>query len=201
MKNRLPSLAGHRVLLREPRAADAERLFAYTSDPEVTRFLAFDPPRSVGESLRFIARAETLRACDAEYVFTIADSFTDQPLGITGLRHLDPVMGTAQVGTWVRRASWGAGVNREAKLLLLAYAFGPLGLHRIEARIASENRRSRNAFVKLGGRFEGTLRQSFRKNGVLLDQDLYAILAPEWRAASRDMAASARRDAEGSDHG
>ena len=55
--------------------------------------------------------------------------------------------------------------------------------------------------MKLGGRFEGTLRQSFRKNGVLLDQDLYAILAPEWRAASRDMAASARRDAEGSDHG
>jgi RimJ/RimL family protein N-acetyltransferase len=73
MDNRLPSLAGHRVVLREPRAADAERLFAYTSDPAVTRFLAFDPPRSVARSLRFIARAEVLRTCYAEYVFTIAD--------------------------------------------------------------------------------------------------------------------------------
>ena len=54
---------------------------------------------SVGDSLRFIARAETLRARDAEYVFTIADSITDQPLGVTGLRHQDPVMGNAQVGT------------------------------------------------------------------------------------------------------
>jgi RimJ/RimL family protein N-acetyltransferase len=68
MDNRLPSLAGHRVVLREPRAADANRLLTYTSDPEVTRFLAFDAPRSVGESLRFISRAEALRAADAEYV-------------------------------------------------------------------------------------------------------------------------------------
>ena len=185
MENRLPPLAGPRVILREPRPDDAEHLFVYTSDPEVTRFLAFDPPRSISESLRFIARAEAQRSLDAEYVFTIADRFTDVPLGITGLRHLDPAMGTAQIGTWVRRASWGLGINREAKDLLLGYAFGALGLHRIEARIALENRRSRNAFLKLGARFEGTLRQSFRKDGAVLDQGLYAILAPEWQALHR----------------
>jgi RimJ/RimL family protein N-acetyltransferase len=64
-----------------------------------------------------------------------------------------------------------------------------------------ENRRSRNAFVKLGARFEGTLRESFRKNGVLLDQALYAILAPEWRAVPRQTAAPAARHAEGSHDG
>jgi ribosomal-protein-alanine N-acetyltransferase len=203
MDNPLPLLAGARVILRDPRAADAERLFVYTSDPEVTRFLAFDPPRSVSDSLRFIARAQTLRTCDVEYVFTIADRATDDPVGVTGLRHLDPVMGTAQIGTWVRRESWGTGVNVEAKVLLLEYAFGPLGLHRIEARIAVENGRSRNAFVKLGGRFEGTLRESFRKNGALLDQDLYAILASEWQASRRIVpgTAAATREAEGLEHG
>ena len=201
MDTRLPVLAGPRVLLREPRTADAEFLFVYTSDPEVTRFLAFDPPLSVNESLRFIARAEALRASDAEYVFTIADRLTDDPLGITGLRHLDPLMGTAQIGTWVRRESWGAGVNVEAKALLLEYAFGPLGLHRIEARIAVENSRSRNAFVKLGARFEGTLRQSFRKNGALLDQGLYVILAPDWHASRREAAERRPRVAEGGEHG
>ena len=203
MDNPLPLLAGPRVLLREPRPADAERFYVYTSDPEVTRFLAFDSPRSVDESLRFIARAEALRVCDVEYVFTIADRFNDDPLGITGLRHLDPAMGTAQIGTWVRRESWGAGVNLESKELLLGYAFGPLGLHRIEARIALENHRSRSAFLRLGGRLEGTLRESFRKNGAVLDQGLYAILAPEWQA-SRRMAADATRsarDAKGLEHG
>ena len=185
MENRLPVLAGPRVLLREPRPEDAAHLFAYTSDPEVTRFLAFDSPRSVDESLRFIERVGAQRHLDAEYVFTIADRLTNEPLGITGLRHLDPAMGTAQIGTWVRRASWGLGVNREAKHLLLEYAFGVLGLHRVEARIALDNERSRNAMMKLGARFEGTLRQSFRKNGLILDQALYAILAPEWQALRR----------------
>ena len=181
MDNRLPLLAGPRVLLREPRPADAERLFAYTSDPEVTRFLAFDPPRSVGDSLRFIARAEALRACDVEYVFTIADRFTDAPArhhGTAAPGSRDGHRADRHVGA---PRELGSGREREAKVLLLGYAFGPLGLHRIEARIALENRRSRNAFVKLGGRFEGTLRQSFRKNGAILDQGLYAILAPEWR--------------------
>jgi RimJ/RimL family protein N-acetyltransferase len=203
MDNRLPLLAGPQVHLREPRSADAERLFAYTSDPEVTRFLAFDPPRSVSDSLRFVARVEALRLSDVEYVFTIADALTDAPIGIMGLRHLDPVMGTAQIGTWVRRESWGTGVNVEAKGLLLGYAFGPLGLHRIEARIALENGRSRKAFVKLGARFEVTLHQSFRKDGVILDQGLYAILAPEWEASRRMAADAARgtRRAEGLEHG
>jgi [ribosomal protein S5]-alanine N-acetyltransferase len=182
MDHRLPALLGRRLLLREPTPADAERLYAYTSDREVTRFLAFDPPGSIDDTRQFIARAEVLRQQDREYVFTIADRGTDEPLGVTGLRHIDPELGTAEVGSWVRRESWGQGVNTEAKGLLLEYAFGPLRLHRIEARIAVDNLRSRRAFEKLGAQWEGTLRESLRKDGVWLDQALYAILAPAWQA-------------------
>jgi RimJ/RimL family protein N-acetyltransferase len=112
----------------------------------------------------------------------IADRATDDALGVIGLRHIDTQLGTAQIGTWVRRASWGTGVNREAKALVFDFAFGPLGLHRVEARIATVNERSRRAFERLGATREGTLRESFRKGGVVLDQELYAILASEWTA-------------------
>ena len=47
MDHRLPVLMGRRLLLREPTPADGERLFEYTSDPLVTRYLAFDSPRSL----------------------------------------------------------------------------------------------------------------------------------------------------------
>jgi hypothetical protein len=70
----------------------------------------------------------------------IADVATDEPLGVIALRHFDPPMGTAQIGTWVARPLWGTGVNVEAKQLLLDYAFGPLGLHRIEARIVPDEK-------------------------------------------------------------
>ena len=39
--------------------------------------------------------------------------------------------------------------------------------------------------MKLGGRLEGTLRQSFRKNGVAAGPGPLRILAPEWRASRR----------------
>jgi RimJ/RimL family protein N-acetyltransferase len=82
----------------------------------------------------------------------------------------------------VRREDWGAGVNAEAKALLLDYAFNVLDLHRIEARIAITNHRSRRAFERLGGRREGTLKESFYKDGVFQDQGLYTILSSEWQS-------------------
>jgi gamma-glutamylcyclotransferase (GGCT)/AIG2-like uncharacterized protein YtfP len=45
--------------------------------------------------------------------------------------------------------------------------------------------------------FEGALREAFRDNGVLLDPGLYAILAPDRRAAPRHAVAPATRDAKG----
>ena len=89
-------------------------------------------------------------------------------------------------------------MNAEAKALLLDYAFGPLGLHRVEARISVEHGRSRRAFEKLGAVCEGTLRQSFRKGGAVSDQVLYAILAPEWRARGGGTAVPGPRAARGS---
>jgi [ribosomal protein S5]-alanine N-acetyltransferase len=182
MEHRLPVLMGRRVLLREPTQADGEHLFAYTTDPVITQFLAFESPRTVEDTLQFIQRCEEYRKQDREYVFVIADRSSDVPRGVTALRHLDPPARTAQIGTWLRREDWGARVNAEAKALLLDYAFNVLDLHRIEARIAITNHRSRRAFERLGGRREGTLKESFYKDGVFQDQGLYAILSSEWQS-------------------
>jgi ribosomal-protein-alanine N-acetyltransferase len=201
MDHRLPVLMGRRLLLREPTRADGERLFACASDPEVTRFLAFDSPRSLDETFAFIDRAGEYRRQDREYVFLVADLATDEPRGMIALRHLDLQLGTAEIGTWLRREDWGTGVNIEAKALLLDFAFGPLGLHRIEARIAVGHDRSRRAFEKLGAVFEGTLRDSFRKEGVVLDQAMYAVLAPEWLARGGGAALLDREAARGGTNG
>lgn len=180
MDHRLPVLMGRRLVLREPTPADGERLFTYTSDAGITRFLAFDPPRTIEDTRAFIARCEEYRRQDREYVFVIADRGSDEARGVTALRDIDHGTRTAQIGTWVRREDWGRGVNREAKALLLDYAFRELGLHRVEARIAVENHRSRAAFERIGARQEGVLRESLCKQGRFHDQVLYAILAGEW---------------------
>lgn len=185
MQDSLPVLMGRCVLLREPREDDAERVYELVRDPEVTRFLAMEPPGSPDDTRFFIEKCHEHRRQDCEYVFVIADVATDAPMGIIGLRHLDRAMKTAQVGTWVARRHWGRGINAEAKQLLFDFAFGPLALHRVEARIAVDNQRSRRAFERLGGRREGLLRESFFKGGGYHDQDLYVVLAQDWQNRNR----------------
>jgi ribosomal-protein-alanine N-acetyltransferase len=197
MQDSLPVLIGRRVLLREPREDDAVRLYEFVRDPEVTRFLAIDPPASPDDTQFFIEKCHEHRLQDREYVFVIADVATDEPMGVIGLRHLDQPMRTAQVGTWVARRYWGHGINAEAKELLLDFAFGTLALHRIEARIAVDNRRSRLAFKRLGGRREGRLRESFFKNGGYHDQDLFVVLEQEWRNRAKPEPGADRRPARG----
>jgi len=197
MQDSLPVLIGRRVLLRAPREDDAVRLYELVRDPEVTRFLAFDSPASPDDTRFFIETCHEHRRQDREYVFVIADVATDEPMGVIGLRHLDRPLRTAQVGTWVARAHWGRGINAEAKQLLLDFAFGTLELHRIEARIALDNHRSRRAFERLGGRCEGRLRESFFKDGEYHDQDLFVVLEQEWRNRARPEPGTGRRAARG----
>jgi RimJ/RimL family protein N-acetyltransferase len=185
MQGPLPVLMGRRVLLREPREDDGPTLFRYTSDPEVTRFLAVEPPGTVDDTLYFIAQCHEHRKQGREYVFVIAEVSTDEPVGIICLRHIDAPMRTAQIGTWLGRNRWGSGANAEAKRLLLDFAFDRLRLHRVEARISVSNGRSRKAFERLGATSEGVLRESFYKDGTYHDQHLYAILEQEWRARPR----------------
>ncbi len=201
MQGPLPVLMGRRVLLREPREEDATALFAYTSDAEVTRFLAIDPPESLRETRYFVEKCREHRAQDREYVYVIADVVTDEAVGIICLRHIDPAMRTAQVGTWLSRERWGSGVNAEAKRLLLDFAFDRLRLHRVEARIAVGNARSRRAFEHLGARREGLLRESFFKDGTYHDQHLYVVLEQDWRDRGRhEHAARAGTAAKAGEH-
>ena len=162
--------------------ADAVRLYEFVRDPEVTRFLAIDPPTGPDDTRFFIEKCHERRNQGTEYVFVIADVFSDEPMGIICLRHIDPAMRTAQIGTWLARDRWGSGANAEAKRLLLDFAFDRLRLHRVEARIAVGIARSMRAFERLGAAREGILRESFYKDGKYHDQHLYVILEQEWRA-------------------
>ena len=69
----------------------------------------------------------------------------------------------------------------DAAKLVLDFAFGTIGVHRLEARAAVLNGRGNGALRKLGAMQEGILRRSFLRNGEYLDQALYSILADDWR--------------------
>ena len=47
-------------------------------------------------------------------------------------------------------SSWGQGLGTEAMQLLLAFAFGPLGLHRVWLIVRADNERAVKLFGRMG---------------------------------------------------
>ncbi len=94
--------------------------------------------------------------------------------------------------TWLAGSAQGAGINLEAKLLLLRHAFEHLGVARVDLKTDARNQRSRRAIERLGATFEGVLRswsQSWTpgKEGRLRDSAMYSIIASEWTSCERQL--------------
>ncbi|WP_137992345.1 GNAT family N-acetyltransferase [Streptomyces vilmorinianum] len=73
----------------------------------------------------------------------------------------------------------GRGLLTEALGLLLPYAFGPLGLHRLEADIQPGNAASRALVRRAGFRLEGFSPAMLFIDGAWRDHERWAITAPE----------------------
>jgi RimJ/RimL family protein N-acetyltransferase len=76
----------------------------------------------------------------------------------------------------------GRGYATEAAEGLMEYAFSSLGLHRIQATTSADNPDSYKVMERLGMRREGHLREATVRDGQWVDELIYAILEPEWRA-------------------
>ena len=103
-------------------------------------------------------------------------------IGSIGFVHFDWKARKTEIGYWIDKAEEGKGIISAVCKLLLEYAFGELGLNRVEIRCSSLNLRSAAIPQRFGFRKEGVLRQAEFRNGRLHDFNLYGLLADEWRA-------------------
>ena len=180
-RDRLPVLSGKQVTLRELRTSDAASLFAMLTTEEVSRFIS-PPPTTVEGFERFIAWTLRQRAAGAYACFAITLKDFDTAIGIFQIRETEPGFETAEWGFALGSAFWGTGVFQEGANPMLDFTFETLNIHRLEARAAVQNGRGNGALHKVGAVQEGVLRKSFLRNGVYLDQVLYAIVKEDWRA-------------------
>jgi RimJ/RimL family protein N-acetyltransferase len=96
--------------------------------------------------------------------------------------------------TWLAASAQGSGINTEAKLLLMRYAFDSLRVERVDFATDARNARSRRAIEALGVTFEGVLRSwsaswAPGEEGLLRDSAMYSVIAPEWDAVRSRLAA------------
>jgi len=91
---------------------------------------------------------------------------------------------SAWIGYWVTKARTGGGVATAALALGLDHAFGPVGLHRVEATVRPENAPSRAVLAKASFREEGLLKRYLEVDGGWRDHLLVAVTIEDLKGSA-----------------
>ena len=178
----LPTLSADKVTLREVRASDASALLAMLTTDEVAEFVS-PLPRSVEGFHDFIREVHDDRLAGNSFCFGIVPDGYEDAMGLFQVRQLEPGFGSAEWGFALGSPFWGTGVFNEGARAVIDFAFGVVGVHRLEARSIAANGRGNAALRKMGALQEGLLRRAFLRNGRYYDQILWSILKDDWRQA------------------
>jgi RimJ/RimL family protein N-acetyltransferase len=162
-----PRLAGARISLGAPRAADADGLYAFMSDAAAMRYWS---------SPLLLERTEAeAKIADWQRGFAAREF-----IGSTSLFRLDVAQQRCELGDGVLPRLWGMGLGCEAVRLTLAFAFDRLGMRRIEADVDPRNLASCRLLERVGFRREGLLRERWHVRDEFQDTALYGLLAREF---------------------
>ena len=170
-------LSTERLLLRRFSLRDAQPAFEnWLSEEKVTRFLTFEPYKSVREVRKILRKWTRGYARPDFYQWAIVLKESMQPVGTIDAKVIDADAGYMRVGYCLGSKWWGKGIMTEALKEVLAFLFGQVGAGRIEARHDANNPASGKVMQKCGMSYEGTLRRSAKSNVGIYDALVYAIV-------------------------
>jgi RimJ/RimL family protein N-acetyltransferase len=179
------SLENEVVLLRPLRENDYEHLVTFSINEPDLWYYSLVPADSEENLKTYIHAALKGRTDNKEYPFIVFDKRTGKYAGSTRFYDIQLHHKTLQLGyTWYGKAFQGTGLNKNAKFLLLQFAFETIGVERVEFRADNNNKRSINAMKSIGCIEEGVLRSNcVAASGIRRDSIVLSILSHEWFAS------------------
>ena len=168
-----------RLVLRSLTPADAETIFRYRSDPEVSRYQGWEPV-SAEEVRLFIESLDQAAGYlpGKWHQVGIVLRETGELMGDCGFRVADTPQ--AEIGITLARSFQGRGLASEALRALLGHLFLELGMHRVSGSVDPRNLASMALLKRAGMRREAHCVESYWSKGEWADDVLFAILKREW---------------------
>lgn len=166
------------IAIREPTADDAE---AFLAAVKASRSLHHpwvnpaDTPERFAEYLKRAAQPDT-----ASYLVLEGGSLAGY---ITISNIVRGLFCSGYLGYGAFAAGAGRGLMTAGMQAVVEEAFGPLGLHRLEANIQPTNTRSQALVRRLGFRREGFSPRYLKVDGDWRDHERYALTAEDWHKA------------------
>ena len=173
-----PPLEDDAVRVRAWRADDLRARVDAWRDPELMRFMlqAAPPEPSLAAAREWLALRERRRERGDALFLVIADRSSDRALGSVWLWQLNRNELRAEIGYWLLREARGRGAATRAVRLVSRYAFGRLGLERLDLFTLPDNDGSRRVAERAGFNEEGLLRAYRRRGDERVDMVVYGLV-------------------------
>jgi len=172
-----PPLAEGGVVLRRMEDDDIGWITVACGDRELSRYVPAIPyPYSEADARAFAEHAARGWMEGGQAVFVIAQAPGRQGLGMISLHLFATDPGLAEVGYWLRREARGHGAATTAVRLVAGWAFGELGIRRLNLQTAPENLASQRVAERAGFTREGLLRAWLPTANGRRDSVMFSLL-------------------------
>jgi RimJ/RimL family protein N-acetyltransferase len=177
----MPVLEGTRVRLEPMTPGHLPGLEEIAFDDRIWRYMPVIV--KTPEDLRgWLEKALRLKEAGTSLPWVTVLKSENRVIGSTRFSDLDRTHETAELGhTWLTPELHGAGLNAEAKLLQLTYAFEELKLRRVALKTHHENLQSQKAMRNIGAVEEGRFRNHFiMPDGSQRHSVWFSIIREDW---------------------
>ncbi|MCM3724272.1 GNAT family N-acetyltransferase [Neobacillus cucumis] len=176
----LPILETERLILRKVTLDDAEDIFSYGANEEVTKYVTWNTHKTLSDTKEFIDIILNRYKNSQVAPWGIEYKDNGKLIGTIDFVWWEPNHKIAEIGYVISQDYWGNGLTTEAAKEVIKFGFEKMNLVRIQARCFVENIGSARVMEKTGMSFEGIIRKGIFVKGKHQDINMYSILEEEF---------------------
>jgi len=182
-------LTGDRIYLRAIVEEDLSYYFNWLNDQETTRFMQrgiypnnMDEMRKYMKSMQRSKDGMHLAIVRKEIFVKYKRMEPEAHIGNITLLNIHPTFRSAEISIIIGdKQCRGCGYGTETIKLLVDHAFTRMNLNRLQAGMITKNINSQGAFMNVGFKPDGILRQAYYCDDEYQDVAVMGLLKEDWR--------------------
>jgi [ribosomal protein S5]-alanine N-acetyltransferase len=177
------SLKTERLQLDLLKESDAEELWPYVSNPEVSRQMSWEAHTDIQTTIDFLSNVqEGFKQGRAVSWGIRLDGKLIGVFSVISIHriHRSLVYDKAELAYWLGPEFQKRGIMTEAGRKILEFAFNGMKLHKIYVGFHLGNEGSKGLIERLKFRFSHLEREAFKKDGEWIDVHYYEMLEKEY---------------------
>lgn len=177
-----PILESERLIYKKILPENAEDMYEYSKEEEVTKYLLWTPHLSLTQTERYIKLLQKKYASGSFWDFGLTLRENGKFIGTCGLTSCDEKENSIEIGYVLAPDYWGKGLATEAARTVLRFAFETFHPDKVCAKLLEGNDASRRVMQKLGMTLEGVYQNSMYVKGEYRTVHVYEVLGEDyWR--------------------